>query len=146
MRLDMPHVASPQSEVRAQALVSKAAWLRWAACLIGLVACIPRPVGQDGDLGFLVLTQRDPAGERVDRHRVVVSPLQVPDLAEVTPGATVYVEGHLARHGDRGRTSVIATRAWAILAAPPPPAPEDPTTHHARPASTCGRGTREAWR
>lgn len=30
MRLDMPHVASPQSEVRAQALFSKAAWLRWA--------------------------------------------------------------------------------------------------------------------
>jgi hypothetical protein len=29
MRLDMPHVASAQSEVRAQALASKVAWLRW---------------------------------------------------------------------------------------------------------------------
>jgi hypothetical protein len=29
MRLEMPHVASPQSEVRAEALASKAAWLRW---------------------------------------------------------------------------------------------------------------------
>ena len=31
MRLQMPHVASPESEVRAEALFSKAAWLRWVS-------------------------------------------------------------------------------------------------------------------
>jgi hypothetical protein len=31
MRLQMPHVASPESEIRAQALFSKAAWLRWVS-------------------------------------------------------------------------------------------------------------------
>ena len=31
MRLQMPHVASPSSEVRAEALFSKAAWLRWVS-------------------------------------------------------------------------------------------------------------------
>jgi hypothetical protein len=115
-------------------------------CLIGLVACLPRPVGQDGELGFLLLTQRDAAGERVDRHRVIVSPLQVPDLAEFTPGATIYVEGHLARHGERGRVSVIADRAFSTLPAPPPPAPEEATAHHASPREhlRAGHGRRVA--
>ena len=103
------------------------------ACLIGLVACVARPVGTDGDLGFLLLTRRDPAGERVDRHRVILTPLQVPDLAEFTPGATVYVEGHLARHGERGRVSVIAERAFATLPAPPPPEEAAVTRSHASP-------------
>jgi len=102
-------------------------------CLIGLVACLPRPVGTDGDLGFLLLTRRDPAGERVDRHRVILTPLHVPDLAEFTPGATVYVEGHLARHGERGRVSVIAERAFATLPAPPPPEEAAVTGSHASP-------------
>jgi len=103
------------------------------ACLIGLVACVARPVGTDGDLGFLLLTRRDPAGERVDRHRVILTLLHVPDLAEFTPGATVYVEGHLARHGERGRVSVIAERAFAILPAPPPPEQAAVTGSHASP-------------
>jgi hypothetical protein len=103
------------------------------ACLIGLVACLPRPVGEDGDLGFLLLTRRDPAGERVDRHRVILTPLQVPDLAEFTPGATVYVEGHLARHGKRGQVSVVAERAFATLPAPPPPEEVAVTGSHASP-------------
>jgi hypothetical protein len=103
------------------------------ACLIGLVACFPRPVGEDGDLGFLLLTQRDPTGERVDRHRVILTPLQVPDLAEFTPGATVYVEGHLARHGERGRVAVVAERAFATLLAPPPPEEAPVTGSHASP-------------
>ena len=103
------------------------------ACLIGLVACLPRTVAQSGDLGFLLLTQRDPTGERVDRHRVILTPLQVPDLAEFTPGATVYVEGHLARHGERGRVSVIAERAFATLPAAPPPAEAAVTGSHASP-------------
>jgi len=93
------------------------------ACLIGLVACRPRPVGGDGEVGLLLITQRDPAGDRVDRHRVILSPRHTPDLAEFSPGATVYVEGHLARHGERRRVSVIAHRAWPI--APAPPAPEE---------------------
>jgi len=103
------------------------------ACFIGLVACVARPVGTDGDLGFLLLTRRDPAGERVDRHRVILTPLHVPDLAEFTPGATVYVEGHLARHGERGRVSVIAEHAFATLPAPPPPEEAAATGSHASP-------------
>jgi hypothetical protein len=89
------------------------------ACFIGLVACVPRPVGGDGEVGFLLITQRDPAGDRIDRHRVILPARHAPDLAEFSPGATVYVEGHLARHGDRGRVSVIAHRAWSIALAPP---------------------------
>ena len=103
------------------------------ACLIGLVACLPRPAGQDGELGFLLLTQCDPAGERVDRHRIIVSPRQVPAIEEFTPGATVYVEGHLARHGARGRVSLIATRAFSTLPAPPPPDEGPVTGTHASP-------------
>jgi hypothetical protein len=116
------------------------------ACLIGLVACVARPVGTDGDLGFLLLTRRDPAGERVDRHRVILTPLQVPDLAEFTPGATVYVEGHLARHGERGRVSVIAERAFATLPAPPPPEEVAVTGSHASPREhlRAGHGRRVA--
>jgi hypothetical protein len=104
-----------------------------SACLIGLVACLPRPVGADGEVGFLLLTQRDASGERVDRHRVILSPLHTPDLAEFSPGATVYVEGHLARHGERRRVSVIARRAWSIAPASPPPEEAPPTGTHASP-------------
>jgi hypothetical protein len=103
------------------------------ACLIGLVACRPRPVGAEGEVGFLLLTQRDPAGERVDRHRVILSPLHTPDLAEFLPGATVYVEGHLARNGERRRVSVMAHRAWSIAPAPPPPDDASPVIAHASP-------------
>ena len=63
-----------------------------------------------------------------------------PHLAKFLPGATVYVEGHLARHGERARITVIATRAWAVLSAPPPPAPEEPTAHHASPPEHLGAG------
>jgi hypothetical protein len=104
-----------------------------SACLIGLVACLPRPVGADGEVGFLLLTQRDASGERVDRHRVILSPLHTPDLAEFLPGATVYVEGHLARHGERQRVSVIAHRAWSIAPAPPAPEEAPGTGTHASP-------------
>jgi hypothetical protein len=103
------------------------------ACFIGLVACLPRPVGGDGEVGFLLLTQRDLSGQRADRHRVILSPLHTPDLAEFTPGATVYVEGHLARHGERRRVSVIARRAWSIAPAPPLPEEDRPTGTHASP-------------
>jgi type IV secretory pathway TraG/TraD family ATPase VirD4 len=44
MRLDMPHVASPQSEVQAQALASKAAWLRWVT-----EHQSPQAMGRGGD-------------------------------------------------------------------------------------------------
>ena len=104
-----------------------------SACLIGLVACLPRPVGAGGEVGFLLLTQRDASGERVDRHRVILSPLHTPDLAEFSPGATVYVEGHLARHGERRRVSIIARRAWSIEAAPPPSEEAPATGTHASP-------------
>jgi hypothetical protein len=115
-------------------------------CLIGLVACVARPVGRDGDVGFLLLTHRDSAGERVDRHRVILTPLHVPDLAEFTPGATVYVEGHLARHGERGRVSVIAERAFATLPATPPPEEAAVTGSHASPREhlRAGHGRRVA--
>ena len=103
------------------------------ACFIGLVACVPRPVGGDGEVGFLLITQRDPAGDRIDRHRVILPARHAPDLAEFSPGATVYVEGHLARHGERRRVSVVAHRAWSILPAPPPPVADDPTSSHASP-------------
>jgi hypothetical protein len=73
----------------------------------------PLPVGAEGELGFLLLTQRDPLGERVGRHRVILAPLRTPDLAEFLPGATLYVEGRLARHGARGRVAVIAERAFS---------------------------------
>jgi len=101
--------------------------------LIGLVGCWPRPVGPAGDLGFVLLTQRDLSGQRVDRHRVILPARHVPDLAEFSPGATVYVEGHLARHGERGRVSVIAHRAWSIAPAPPAPEEDRPTGTHASP-------------
>ena len=103
------------------------------ACLIGLVACVPRPVGGDGEVGFLLLTQRDASGERVDRHRVILPARHAPDIAEFSPGATVYVEGHLARHGERQRVSVVAHRAWTIAPAPPPPEEERPSGTHASP-------------
>jgi hypothetical protein len=103
------------------------------ACLIGLVGCRPRPVGPDGELGLLVLTQRDPQGERVDRHRVILGAGQAQDVGDFTPGATVYVEGHLARHGPHARVSVIAERAWAITTAPPPPQETPPRGTHASP-------------
>ena len=103
------------------------------ACLIGLVACVPRPVGGDGEVGFLLLTQRDPAGERVDRHRVILPARHAPDIAELSPGATVYVEGHLARHGERQRVSVIAHRAWSIAPAPPAPEEDRSSGTHASP-------------
>jgi len=103
------------------------------ACLIGLVACRPRPLGVEGEVGFLLLTPRDPAGERVDRHRVILSPLHTPDLAEFLPGATVYIEGHLARHGHHRRVSVIADHAWSIQPPPPPPGNDRPTGTHAPP-------------
>jgi len=103
------------------------------ACLIGLVACLPRPVGADGEVGLLLITQRDPAGDRIDRHRVILSPRHTPDLAEFSPGATVYVEGHLARHGERRRVSVIAHRAWSIAPAPPAPEETPATGTHASP-------------
>ena len=103
------------------------------ACFIGLVACVPRPVGGDGEVGFLLITQRDPAGDRIDRHRVILSPRHTPDLAEFSPGATVYVEGHLARHGERRRVSVIAHRAWSIAPAPPAPEETPATGTHASP-------------
>jgi hypothetical protein len=61
--------------------------------LIGLVACLPRPVGGDGEVGFLLLTQRDLSGQRVDRHRVILP----------------------ARHGERQRVSVVAHRAWSAV-------------------------------
>jgi hypothetical protein len=104
-----------------------------SACFIGLVACLPRPVGDGGEVGFLLITQRDPAGNRIDRHRVILPARHTPDLAEFSPGATVYVEGHLARHGDRHRVSVIAHRAWSIAPAPSPPEEERPTGTHASP-------------
>jgi hypothetical protein len=103
------------------------------ACLIGLVACVPRPVGGDGEVGFLLLTQRDASGERVDRHRVILPARHAPDIAEFLPGATVYVEGHLARHGERQRVSVVAHRAWSVAPAPPAPEEERPTGTHASP-------------
>lgn len=104
------------------------------ACLIGLVACRPRPVrGDPKEFGFLLLTQRDPAGERVDRHRVILAAARVPDLAEFVPGATAYVEGHVARHGERSRISVIVERAWSISPPPPPPADFPATSSHASP-------------
>ena len=103
------------------------------ACFIGLVACVPRPVGGDGEVGFLLITQRDPAGDRIDRHRVILPARHAPDLAEFSPGATVYVEGHLARHGERRRVSVVAHRAWSIAPAPSPPEDERPTGTHASP-------------
>jgi len=109
-----------------------------SACLIGLVACLPRPVGDGGDVGFLLLTQRDPSGQRVDRHRVILPARHTPDLAEFSPGATVYVEGHLARHGARGRVSVIAHRAWSIAPAPPPPEEDRPSVHGFRDVATPG--------
>ena len=103
------------------------------ACLIGLVACLPRPVGGDGEVGLLLITQRDPAGDRIDRHRVILPARHAPDLAEFSPGATIYVEGHLARHGERRRVSVIAHRAWSIAPAPPAPKEALPTGTHASP-------------
>jgi hypothetical protein len=103
------------------------------ACLIGLVACRPLPVGAEGELGFLLLTQRDPLGERVDRHRVILPARHTPDVAEFSPGATVYVEGRLARHGARGRVAVIAERAFSTLPAPPPPEEAPTTGTHASP-------------
>lgn len=104
-----------------------------SACFIGLVACRPRPVGADGEVGFLLLTRRDPAGQRVDRHRVIVPPHNTSDLAEFCPGATVCVEGHLARHGERRRVSIIARRAFSIELAPPPPQEAPATGTHASP-------------
>ncbi|MGP8161372.1 MAG: hypothetical protein ACLQGJ_09175 [Candidatus Dormibacteria bacterium] len=104
-----------------------------SACLIGLVACLPRPVGDRGDVGFLLLTERDLSGQRVDRHRVILPARHAPDLAEFMPGATVYVEGHLARHGERRRVSVIAHRAWSIAPAPPAPEEDRPVGTHASP-------------
>ena len=103
------------------------------ACFIGLVACLPRPVGGDGEVGFLLLTQRDAGGGSVDRHRVILPARHAPDIAEFSPGATVYVEGHLARHGERQRVSVVAHRAWTIAPAPPPPEEERPSGTHASP-------------
>ena len=103
------------------------------ACLIGLVACVPRPVGGDGDVGFLLLTHRDGSGGSVDRHRVILPARHAPDIAEFSPGATLYVEGHLARHGERQRVSVVAHRAWSIAPAPPAPAEAPATGTHTSP-------------
>jgi len=102
-------------------------------CLIGLVGCWPRPVGPAGDLGFVLLTERDPLGQRVDRHRVILGGIHLPDISDFAPGATVYVEGHLARQGESRRVSVIAGCAWSILPAPPPPVAGEPTSSHASP-------------
>src|ERR1039458_10303541 len=102
-------------------------------CLIGLVGCWPRPVGPAGDLGFVLLTERDPLGQRVDRHRVILGGIHLPDISDFAPGATVYVEGHLARQGESRRVSVIAGCAWSILPAPPPPVAGEPTSSRASP-------------
>jgi hypothetical protein len=101
--------------------------------LIGLVGCWPRPVGPAGDLGFVLLTERDPLGQRVDRHRVILGGIHLPDIDDFAPGATVYVEGHIARQGESWRVSVIAGCAWSILPAPPPPVAGEPTSSHASP-------------
>jgi hypothetical protein len=37
------------------------------------------------------------------------------------------------RHAERAQVSVIAGRAWSVLAALPPPGLEEPTAHHASP-------------
>jgi len=102
-------------------------------CLIGLVGCWPRPVGPAGDLGFVLLTERDPLGQRVDRHRVILGGIHLPDISDFAPGATVYVEGHLARQGESRRVSVIAGCAWSILPAPPTTVAGEPTSRHASP-------------
>ncbi len=102
-------------------------------CLIGLVGCWPRPVGPAGDLGFVLLTERDPLGQRVDRHRVILGGIHLPDISDFAPGATVYVEGHLAHQGESRRVSVIAGCAWSILPAPPPPVADEPSSSHASP-------------
>ena len=106
-----------------------------SACLIGLVACLPRPVGDGGDVGFLLLTAARPA-RPAGSTATGSSSLRVhsPDLADFSPGATVYVEGHLARHGDSHRVSVIAHRAWSIAPAPSPPEEERADRHPRLPA------------
>ena len=101
--------------------------------LVGLVGCRSVRLRPSGELAFLVLTPRDLGGERVDRHRVLLSPHQLAGLAELVPGATVYVEGHLARHGGRGRACVMAERAWTVSPPPPPPRQAAPAGSHTPP-------------
>ena len=103
------------------------------AFLVGLIGSRPVHLRSSGETGFLVLTPRDAGGERVDRHRVVLQRPQLADLAELVPGATVYVEGYLARHGGRDRACIVAERAWTVSPAPPAPRQSAPAGSHASP-------------
>ncbi len=67
--------------------------------------------------------RRDASADATVSALGILPARHAPDLAEFSPGATAYVEGHLARHGERQRTSIIAHRAWSI--APAQPAPEE---------------------
>ena len=86
MRLDMPHVASPQSEVQVQALFSKAAWLRWVTEHQSLRALGRGAMRRaDGTMLPLPLDADDPVralGRRVRTLRV--SPFLTP---RASPGA-----------------------------------------------------------
>ena len=101
-------------------------------CLIGLVACVPRPVGGDGDVRFLLLTQRDAGGGSVDRHRIILPARHAPDIAKFSPGAIGYVEGHLACTASANR-SPSSPRGPARAPAPPAPEQERPTGTYAYP-------------
>lgn len=84
------------------------------AFLLGYVATRPRPVGESGDRGFVLITRRDPEGRGVDRHPVVLESRSCVDLPDLAPGATAYVEGRLARYGAGTRLVVIAQQAWLV--------------------------------
>lgn len=111
-----------------------------AVHLIGLVASRPRVLGQDGAVGFILFTQRDDQGQRVERHRVVVEPRVLIDAGSLAPGETVYIRGRLGRFGENRRPTVTAIEAWSILPAPPLPVVEAPIGTHASPQTHERRG------
>ena len=101
-----------------------------AVILIGYLGSRPVPVGADGERGFVVVTLREADGRRVDRHLITVAGDTSVDLADVSPGATVYVEGRLGSCAGSDRVSVVARHAWMVD--PPPP----PSTRAAAPIAT----------
>jgi hypothetical protein len=107
--------------------------------LIAVIACRPMPVGERGDIGFVVLTFRDPEGRRVDRHRVVLEAGRHAEVENLAPGDTAYVEGRLSRYRD-GRSVVIARQAWVVERFVAPSRSSHGSGTHASPAPHARRG------
>jgi hypothetical protein len=123
--------------------------------LVGLVfGLAPRAIGPGVD-SFKALARGEPGrlcgpqrpGRDGAKRLIPPSPRpQRRGLRRALTKSPVAVEGHLARHAERRRVTVIAHRAWSIGAAPPPPEEPPATGTHASPGNTSGRGMREKCR